>query len=198
VPQGVRVQVPPSPHNHLPFKHNGVKQRENILNIEQQALENHQVKLTVQIETSKLEEAKHRAARKISQRKKIPGFRPGKAPYPIIVRTIGEEAILEEALDLLVEDIYPRVIEEAKIKPYGPGSLENMPKLDPPTFEFIVPLEPEVSLGDYKSLRLTYKLKPITRKDINKVLDRPRKVTRFTSSFPFIVPTPPKGKSHRW
>ncbi len=141
------------------------------MNIEQEALENHQVKLTVQVEAAKLEEAKHRAARQISQQKKIPGFRPGKAPYPIVVRTIGEEAILEEALDLLVKDIYPKVIEEAKIKPYGPGSLENVPKLDPVTFEFIVPLEPEVILGDYKKIRIPYKLKSITKKDINKVLE---------------------------
>lgn len=141
------------------------------MNIEQQILENHQVKLTVQVEPSKLEEAKHHAARQISQRQKIAGFRPGKAPYPIVVRTFGEEVILEKALDLLVKDIYPSVIEEAKIKPYGPGSLENMPKLDPPTFEFIIPLEPEVLLGDYKKVRVPYKLKSITKKDINKVLD---------------------------
>jgi trigger factor len=156
------------------------------LNIEQQTLENHQVKLTVQIEASQLEEAKHRAARKISQRKKIPGFRPGKAPYPIILRTIGEEAITEQALDMLVEDIYPKVIEEAKIKPYGPGSLENMPKLDPPTFEFIVPLEPEVNLGDYTNIRIPYKLKSITKRDINKVLDdlRERQVVLEPSDEP--------------
>jgi trigger factor len=141
------------------------------LNIEQTLLENHQVKLTVQVESSKLEEAKHHAARKISQQKKIPGFRPGKAPYPIILRNIGEETILEEALDILVKDIYPKVIEESKIKPYGPGSLENMPKLDPLTFEFIVPLEPEVILGDYKKIRIPYKLKAISKKDIIKVLE---------------------------
>ncbi len=156
------------------------------MNIEQQPLENHQVKLTVQVEPSKLEEAKHRAARQISQQKKIPGFRPGKAPYPIVLRTIGEEAILDEALDLLVKDIYPKAIEEAKIKPYGPGSLENMPKLDPPTFEFIVPLEPEVTLGDYKKIRIPYKLKSITKKDINKVLEdlRERQVVLEPSDQP--------------
>jgi trigger factor len=156
------------------------------LKIEQQPIENHQVKLTVEVEQTKLEEAKHRAARHISQHKKIPGFRPGKAPYPIIVRTIGEEAILEEALDILVKDIYPKVIEEAKINPYGPGSLENMPKLDPLTFEFIVPLEPEVTLGDYKKIRIAYKLKSITKKDINKVLDdlRERQVVLEPSDQP--------------
>ncbi len=164
----------------------GVYQRENDLNIEQQPLENHQVKLTVQVESSKLEEAKHRAARQISQQKKIPGFRPGKAPYPIVLRTIGEEAILDEALDILVKDIYPKAIEESKIKPYGPGSLENMPKLDPPTFEFIVPLEPEVTLGDYKKIRISYKLKAITKKDVNKVLEdlRERQVVLEPSDQP--------------
>jgi len=156
------------------------------LNIEQQALEDHQVKLTVQLEPSKLEEAKHRAARHISQHKKIAGFRPGKAPYPIVLRNFGEEAILDEALDLLVKEIYPKVIEEAKIKPYGPGSLENMSKLDPPTFEFIVPLEPEVILGDYKKTRIPYKLKAITKKDINKVLEdlRERQVVLEPSDQP--------------
>jgi trigger factor len=156
------------------------------LNIEQQTLDNHQVKLIVQVEQVKLEDAKHRAARHISQHKKIPGFRPGKAPYPIVLRTFGEEAILEEALDILVKDIYPKVIEESKIKPYGPGSLENMPKLDPPTFEFIVPLEPEVTLGDYKKIRIPYKLKAITKKDINKVLEdlRERQVVLEPSDQP--------------
>ena len=177
---------PAFPIKYFTLIESGVYQRDNDLNIEQQPLENHQVKLTVQVEPSKLEEAKHRAARQISQQKKIPGFRPGKAPYPIVVRTIGEEAILEEALDILVKDIYPKAIEESKIKPYGPGSLENMPKLDPPTFEFIVPLEPEVTLGDYKKIRIPYKLKAITKKDINKVLEdlRERQVVLEPSDQP--------------
>jgi trigger factor len=75
------------------------------LNIEKQPLENHQIKLTVQLESSQLEAAKQRAARHISQHKKIAGFRPGKAPYPVVLRNFGEEVILEEALDLLVKDI---------------------------------------------------------------------------------------------
>jgi trigger factor len=80
-------------------------QRENTLNIEQQVLENHQVKLIVSVESSKLEEAKHQAARHISQHKKIAGFRPGKAPYTIVLHNFGEEAILEEALDKTQERV---------------------------------------------------------------------------------------------
>jgi trigger factor len=103
------------------------------LKIEKQFTEDHQVRLTVELEPRNLEEARHRAARKIAQKVKIPGFRPGKAPYPVILRTVGEASILDEAMEILVNENYPKIIEESGIKPYGPGNLENIQKLDPPT-----------------------------------------------------------------
>ena len=70
-----------------------------------------------------------------------------KHPTAVVAKHIGEGAIVEQAVNNLVDEIYPQAIEEAEIKPYGPGSLENMPEMDPPTFEFLVPLEPEVTLS---------------------------------------------------
>ncbi len=90
------------------------------MKIETQPLENHEVKITAEIEDERLDEMKRRAASKLARRIKIPGFRPGKAPYPVIQRTVGEAAIFEEALELLVDAIYPEVIEEAKIKALRP------------------------------------------------------------------------------
>ena len=104
------------------------------LKIETQTLEDHQVKLIVEPGAEALESAKQRAARRLSKRAKIPGFRPGKAPYPVIVRHFGESAILEEALELLVDEVYPKAIEEAGISPYGPGSLENVESLEPVSY----------------------------------------------------------------
>ncbi len=114
-----------------------------------------------------MEEMKRRAANKLSRRVKIPGFRPGKAPYPVILRTVGEAAIVEEALELLVEDIYPKVIKEAKIEPYGPGKLENVASMEPVTLEFVVPLDAKVTLGDYRSMRKPYEPKPVTDQDVD-------------------------------
>ncbi len=145
-------------------------QRIADLKIDKQITENHQAKLTVEIEPEVLEQSKRRAARRLAQRVKIPGFRPGKAPYPIIVRQIGEGAILEEAIEILVDDIYPKVIEQAEIEPYGPGALENIEKLDPPTFIFSVPLKAEVELGDYKSIRLDYIPEPVAESAVEDVL----------------------------
>ena len=147
------------------------KKRKYPLKIETQPLEDHQVKLTVEVETEKLSEAKLRAARQMAKRVKIPGFRPGKAPYQVIVRQIGDAAILEEAMQLLIEEIYPKVIEEADIHPYGPGKLEQIVSNDPPTFEFVVPLEAKVILGDFRSIRRPYELKEIPEQDVENILD---------------------------
>lgn len=140
------------------------------MKIDKQITENHQARLTVEIDPEMLEQFKQRAARKLAQRVKIPGFRPGKAPYPVVVRQVGEGAILEEAIEILVDDIYPQVIEQAEIEPYGPGALENIEKLDPPTFIFSIPLKAEVTLGDYKSVRVDYTPDPVEEKKVEDVL----------------------------
>ena len=140
------------------------------MNIETNISEDHQAHLKVEFDLDQLTIAKHRAARKIAQQTKIPGFRPGKAPYPIVARTVGEGAILEEAMEILVEEQYPKVIEEANIKPYGPGQLENIISMDPPIFEFIVPLDAEVTLGDYQTIRISYELPSIQEADVDKVI----------------------------
>lgn len=140
------------------------------MKIESQPLENHQVKLTVEVEPDVLESAKQRAARQLAKRTKIPGFRPGKAPYAVIVRQLGEAHILEEAMDLLVNDIYPKVIEESGVHPYGPGSLEKISSMEPPVLEFVIPLEAEVKLGDYKSIRNPYEPKEVSEQDVSNVL----------------------------
>ncbi len=130
------------------------------MKIETQPREDHQVTLIVELETEQMEGAKHRAARKISERKAIPGFRPGKAPYEVVVRSFGEKVISEEAVDLLLDEVYPKALEDAKLDPAAPGSLEKMEDLDKkPKFTFTVPLAPVTNLGDYRSIRVPYEWK---------------------------------------
>jgi trigger factor len=144
------------------------------LKIDSERLEDHQVKLTVEFEDEIFEGAKRRAARQIAKRTKIPGFRPGKAPYHIIVRTVGEQPIIERGLEFLIDDQYPKVIEEAKVDPYGPGQLEEIVSVEPLVLEFVVPLAAEIELGDYRSIRIPYELEEIDEDDIDEVLDNLR------------------------
>jgi trigger factor len=126
------------------------------LNIEKNIRDDHQVELTVEVDAERMEAMKRRAARKLAERGKIPGFRPGKAPYEMIRRHYGDEPIVEQAIDMLVDEIYPEVLMQAEIEPAAPGALEKIESMDPPKFIFRVPLAPSVDLGDYLSIRVPY------------------------------------------
>jgi trigger factor len=130
--------------------------RISTLNIVTTPREDHQMEMLVEVEAERMEAMKRRAARKIAEKAKIPGFRPGKAPYEIVVRNFGEGAIIEQAIELLVDEIYPEALKEANIEPGGMGQLENVEELDPPKFKFLVPLSPTVELGDYAQVRYPY------------------------------------------
>lgn len=118
--------------------------------------ENHEAKLVVEVEPEKMDTYKRRAARQISQRGKIAGFRPGKAPYDMVVRTYGEQPIIEQAMDLFVDAEYSNILKEAGVEPGAAGSLESIDSLEPPRLTFKVPLAPEIDLGDYHSIRIPY------------------------------------------
>ena len=143
------------------------------LNIEPR--DDHQVKIVAEFEPSDLDKYKVRAARRIASKGKIPGFRPGKAPYDVIARIYGEPAIEEDAIELMMEAVYPEILTEAKIEPAAPGTLEDVDKGDPLKFTFLVPLEPTVDLGNFREIRKKYSPKSVTGKQVDEFIQRLRR-----------------------
>jgi trigger factor len=116
-------------------------------------------KLVVEIDAAQLDKAKQKAAQNLAKRVNIPGFRKGKAPYRILVNYVGEGAIIEDAVETLANDLYPEVVKASGIDPYGTGEVTNLNiNAQPPTIEYQVALQPEVNLGDYRSVRVPYEL----------------------------------------
>lgn len=144
------------------------------MKIENQPRDDHQVTLIVEFDSGTLEKSKQRAAREFARRIKVPGFRPGKAPYPVILRQVGEAALVEDALEHIIDDNYATIIQESGIKPYGAGSLEKVESMEPLVLEFVVPLEPLVTLGDYQSISRPYELDEINDADVDEVLENLR------------------------
>jgi trigger factor len=138
------------------------------LKIEKNIRDDHQAELAVEIDPERMEAAKRRAARKLAERGKIPGFRPGKAPY--------------EAVDLLVDDIYPEVLKRAEIEPAAAGALEKIESVDPPKFIFRVPLMPTVDLGDYLSIRLPYEWTAPGQEKLDEALEELRQMYASTET----------------
>jgi len=152
------------------------------LKIEKTIEENHEAKLVVEVEPEKMDIYKRRAARKISERGKIPGFRPGKAPYHLVALNYGEQAIVEQAIDYFIDAEYSNILKEADVNPGASGALESIDSLEPPKLTFRVPLAPEVDLGDIYSLRMSYEWSAPAESEVDKALEELRQMYATTQN----------------
>lgn len=142
------------------------------MKIETEPRDDHQIKVIAELDAAALDQYRQQAARKISRETKIPGFRPGKAPMNVIRRMVGDEALTQQAVELMVDAVYPDVLKEADLHPSYPGALDEVMSLEPPKLAFIIPLTPEVTLGDYRAVRKDYTLEPVSDEDVEAVVNR--------------------------
>lgn len=105
------------------------------------------------MEPDRHNQAVEKAYRKLAPRVRIPGFRPGKAPRTMIEKEIGRHRLLDEAMDILVPDVYREAIEDQNLDPVAQPSLEIVSH-EPFVFKARVPLKPDVDIGDYAALRV--------------------------------------------
>ncbi|GIV81134.1 MAG: hypothetical protein KatS3mg051_0488 [Anaerolineae bacterium] len=141
-----------------------------MVNVQTEHLENHTARLTVSIEPERLEKAMRQAARRISQKSRIPGFRPGKAPYERVLNLFGRDYVLEEALEVLGQEVYVEALQAAGIDPYAAGSLVEI-RDDGHTLVFIVPKAPTVQLGDYQSIRVEEEPVEVTDEQVDRLME---------------------------
>lgn len=130
----------------------------------------HQLRLNVEIEQDAFDKAKYLASKELSKGVKIPGFRPGKAPYNIVVQHVGEQRVINAAIEDILDEVYPDIIDDLDEELYGPGQLVDIPSLEPPVFELLVPLQFEVELGEYHSLRIPYEPPTSPQEDIDEYI----------------------------
>jgi trigger factor len=110
--------------------------------------------MTIEVEPERVEAAREKAVRKLAPKAKVPGFRPGKAPANMVRRYFGEERVLDEALDLLVPDIYKEAVEaDESIEPIARPRLV-VETTEPLVVKATIPVRPTVALGDYQSVRI--------------------------------------------
>jgi len=93
----------------------------------------------------------------------------------VIVNHYGEGTILQEALDILLDEDYGKILEKAEIEPSGQGNLESIEQYDPPSLVFIVPLKPEVELGDYREIRKPYEIEEFDLSQVDNFIDNIRR-----------------------
>ena len=120
--------------------------------------------LDIELERDQVEKGLDRAARKLSQKVNIPGFRKGKAPRFILENYFGRQALVEEATDDLINKAFKEVVEQEQIEPFGPASLAGPPEFDtaPYHFRVLVPVAPTVTLPDYRAIHAPLETTEVT------------------------------------
>jgi len=134
-----------------------------------QTLEDRQIEIAIEVEDERVQQALQRTAKKIAGDINIPGFRRGKAPYGVVVRSIGEETLYDEMFRELGPKLIEEALLEADIMPFRPVDLRDM-QLKPLSFKIIVPLPPVIDLGNYRSLRVPFQVPEVPEENVDEVL----------------------------
>ena len=131
------------------------------------------IALDIELEPQQVQKGLEKAARKLSQQYRIPGFRPGKAPRQIVENYFGRERLLEEATDDLIQKSFTEALKQEQIVPVGRPQLESVAQ-EPFRFRVTVPVEPTIELSDYTTYRLPYEPEAVTDETVQKLLDAQR------------------------
>lgn len=110
-----------------------------------------QMLLEIELEEERVRRSLDQAARRLSQRFRIPGFRKGKAPRAVVERALSVDAVFEEAAERMVPQALQEAMESEGLEPVAPPSVEIASR-EPLTLRATVPLPPTVELGDYRSI----------------------------------------------
>lgn len=120
--------------------------------------------LDIELDRDQVEKGLDRAARRISQKVNIPGFRKGKAPRFIVENYFGRAALIEEAYEDLVNRSFREALEQEQIEPVGKASLGDVEfDNEPFRFRVTVPIAPTITLPDYSAIHVP--LEPSTISD---------------------------------
>lgn len=134
-----------------------------------------QILMTIEVEPERVDAAREKALRKLSPKARVPGFRPGKAPKNMVLNYFGEERVLDEALDVLVPDVYREALEaDESIDAIARPRLV-VETMAPLVVKATIPVRPTVALGDYQSVRVEVEPVVVDESRVDETLQALRK-----------------------
>ena len=110
--------------------------------------------IAVQVTPEEFRESLQAAHRKNARHFQVPGFRKGKAPYPVVVRHYGEGVLYDDAIEIALPKAYEEALTEHDIAPFSAPRF-NVKEIGGESglvFDVEVALKPAVELGKYEGL----------------------------------------------
>jgi trigger factor len=135
------------------------------------------VRVEVEVESGALEREMDNAAAAIGKEMRVPGFRSGKVPAQVVIRQVGREAVLDEAVRRGLPSWYEEAIQEAGITTVGDPQIDlaDLPERGSPlAFSFEIGIVPPARLGEYKGIEVGRREPAASADEVQTELDRLR------------------------
>jgi trigger factor len=135
------------------------------------------VRVDVEVESGALEREMETAAAAIGKEMRVPGFRSGKVPAQVVIRQVGREAVLDEAVRRGLPAWYEEAVQEAGVTTVGDPKIDlaDLPeKGSPLAFSFEVGVVPPARLGEYKGVEVGRREPLASGDEVQTELDRLR------------------------
>lgn len=113
------------------------------------------VRVRAEIAAEEVQKSLESTARNLGREMKMPGFRQGKIPPPVIIQKLGRDAVLDEVIRAKLTDWYVNAVDEAGIAPVGDPQVDMgdlPPEGQPLAFSFEVGVRPVATLGKYRGV----------------------------------------------
>ncbi|KRN03628.1 trigger factor [Holzapfeliella floricola] len=132
--------------------------------------------LTFQISKEEVKNGLDKAFDRVKKNIDAPGFRKGKLPRTMFNRMYGEEALYEEALNIVLPEAYNNALQETGVEPVSQPEVlpESMERDADWEMKATVTVKPEVKLGEYKNLNVPKQDRKALVKEVNAELDKRR------------------------
>lgn len=141
------------------------------LKIQTEQDDQRQLLMTIEVPEERVEKQMRQTARKLAREVHIPGFRKGKAPYGVLLKRLGRDALRTEAVEDMLQNVFTEALDEVNPDIFAQANFDDM-ELEPLVLKFTIPLSPEVTLGNYRELRKEIEPVVVTDEAIAEALER--------------------------
>ena len=143
------------------------------MNVTETSAEGLKRELTITVPANEVEDKITRRLGEIAQSIRLPGFRPGKVPLPLLRKRYGP-AVRGEVLESAVQDSSAEAMREHKLRPALPPRVEIVSAAEGADLEYKMSVEvlPEMPEPDFSSLGLEKLIVDVPEEDIDRAVER--------------------------
>lgn len=139
-------------------------------------IENSEAYIAIEVDAEKFEEGMEKAYRKVVKQVGVPGFRKGRVPRPLLEAHYGKEILYQDALEVIVPEVYEEALEQLNIKALAQPEfdIDEIEDGKPFKFQVRVAVKPEFELVNLEGLEISIPYFQVTDQDVDNRLEEKR------------------------